>query len=70
MMVQSKSKSKLMASCVLEGFDYQWGVDLSFSLHDGPLYSLQLCKWHDGLHMKCVFCAKMIVWAKGSWFNS
>lgn len=69
-MVQSKSKSKLMASCVLEGFDYQWGVDLSFSLHDGTLYSLQLCKWHDGLDMKCVFCAKMIVWAKGSRFNS
>lgn len=35
--VQSKSKSKLMASCVLEGFDYQWGVDLSFSLPDGTL---------------------------------
>lgn len=26
-----------MASCVLEGFDYQWGVDLSFSLPDGTL---------------------------------
>lgn len=35
--VQSKSKSMLMASCVLEEFDYQQGVNLSFSLPDGTL---------------------------------
>ncbi len=37
-MVQSKSKSTLMASCVLEGFDYQQGLNPSFSLPDDILF--------------------------------
>lgn len=36
--VQSKSKSVLMASCVLEEFDYQQGANLSFSLPDGTRF--------------------------------
>lgn len=35
MEAQRKSKSALMASCVLEGFDYQQGADLSLPLPAG-----------------------------------
>ena len=38
MAVQSKSKSTLMASCVLEGFEYQQGVNLPFSRSDDGLF--------------------------------
>lgn len=38
MVAQSKSKSALMASCVLEEFDYQRGVNLSFSPPDATRF--------------------------------